>query len=76
MIKCPACDKEYIDEDTQLVCEECGPGVNADMAIVDIFHQIEIIDKLSLKSLEERLNLLKTIRERINKIIHKTEKDK
>lgn len=77
MIQCCLCQKNYIDADLEIVCEECRPKMEADIAVWDVLHAIERMDeKVFPDQLKTRLTVLKKAYQALGTIIEMVEKYK
>lgn len=74
MIKCPACNENWIQEAEDLVCSACIPGVQADMVIYQVHNSIQDIDKLPINDIKTRLSILRRAKDHLEAIIQAAER--
>lgn len=58
MVQCPYCDKQWVREDTELVCEDCTPALKIDLAVADIASAVEQLKEIDPELLKRRRDLL------------------
>lgn len=59
MIPCPVCNKNFIDEGHEFVCQECAPEVDADLLVYDVHKAVQAVDShLDMTQLKRREQVL------------------
>ena len=71
LIQCPYCSKEWVREDSELVCEECHPALEVDLAVADLVNAIAALEKQPLEQVEKRSDLLLSIHHNLTELIKK-----
>ena len=45
MVLCPYCDKAWVREDKELVCDKCTPLLNVDLAVADLVTAVNQLEE-------------------------------
>ncbi len=68
MVKCPSCQKEYIQGDLDLVCKECAPGLQMDITLNSIIIGVLDLEGTDEALLSKRAKIINDLVNRLKKI--------
>lgn len=71
LTKCPYCGDEWVREDTELVCRDCEPRLNVDLAIADLVNSVESLKDSDPDQVKDRKDLLVSTYQALGEIIKK-----
>ena len=71
MTKCCYCGEEWVREDTELVCKDCEPALQVDLAIADITRSVNELKSLPDSEVNKRIDILYADYQAIGEIIKK-----
>ena len=69
MVKCPIC--RTWTSDTSLVCEECQPALDIDLAVADLEKSVDTLERSTPAKIVTRFGILVSLHGRLNTIIQK-----
>jgi hypothetical protein len=75
LIKCPACEVNFIDESHEFVCAECIPQVTADLAVYEVHKSVTEVDRHPANLLAEHLPVLEEAYNHLGEIINNARKN-
>jgi hypothetical protein len=71
MVKCPYCTKEWVRDETELVCKDCEPDLGVDLAVADIVNAINVLKNSNSEKIKERIELLTSLHQILTSVIKK-----
>lgn len=71
MVVCPYCDKEWVREDDELVCDKCENALKVDLAIASTVAAVDDLSNLPMPEVRARIDLLLSVHNKLTKLIQK-----
>lgn len=71
LVRCPYCHNEWVREDNELVCKNCEPKKNVDLAVADLISSLDTLEQEKLEYVENRIDLLISIHQKLTTLIKK-----
>jgi hypothetical protein len=76
MIKCPACNADWIRDDNDLVCKKCAPGIYADTIVSELHNAIQELDHLAPEQLKSRLPIIRRAKLHLDAVLNAIQGEK
>lgn len=73
-VKCPRCEKEYIQGDLELVCAKCAPAMQMDLCLQDLLTSLTNLEQIEPELLSSRKKIIYNLHTRL-KNLNKATKD-
>lgn len=67
-VKCPRCEKEYIQGDLELVCIKCAPGMQMDLCLQDLLTSMTNLEEIAPELLATRKKIIYNLLTRLKKL--------